>query len=192
MIDYNRKRHRDDDRHAYESSKRSSDHESRRNSDHDSRPVNKNDKSYDASGWWWLLFLKPVLIANHFCHSPRAYSLNSRRDVMLHSLVNLNIVFLVIVFWSVSTITFSDAGKESTISWEWWFWWWRGRWSKKKILALAIWFVLKILPSTWILDGQKELENINESYEMPTDYGRVVSFENGKNSILYFTLGLKF
>ncbi|KAI9086797.1 hypothetical protein K1719_031391 [Acacia pycnantha] len=36
--DYHRKRNRDDDRHAYESSKRSSDHESRRNSDHDSRP----------------------------------------------------------------------------------------------------------------------------------------------------------
>lgn len=36
--DYHKKRHRDDDRHAYESSKRSSDHESRRNSDHDSRP----------------------------------------------------------------------------------------------------------------------------------------------------------
>ncbi|GLT27508.1 hypothetical protein SLA2020_024990 [Shorea laevis] len=36
--DYPRKRHRDDDRHAYESSKRTADHESRRNSDQDSRP----------------------------------------------------------------------------------------------------------------------------------------------------------
>ncbi|KAK3043458.1 hypothetical protein RJ639_002037 [Escallonia herrerae] len=36
--DYNRKRHREDDRHALEMSKRTTDHESRRNSDHDSRP----------------------------------------------------------------------------------------------------------------------------------------------------------
>ncbi|KAL5864815.1 hypothetical protein ACOSQ3_002329 [Xanthoceras sorbifolium] len=36
--DYHRKRHRDDDRYANESSKRTSDHESRRNSDHESRP----------------------------------------------------------------------------------------------------------------------------------------------------------
>lgn len=38
--DYHRKRHREDDRHGHETSKRSSDYESRRNSDHDSRPVN--------------------------------------------------------------------------------------------------------------------------------------------------------
>ncbi|XP_022762515.1 nuclear cap-binding protein subunit 2-like [Durio zibethinus] len=36
--DYHRKRHRDDDRYARESSKRTSDHEPRRDSDHDSRP----------------------------------------------------------------------------------------------------------------------------------------------------------
>ncbi|KAJ4729755.1 Nuclear cap-binding protein subunit 2 [Melia azedarach] len=36
--DYHRKRHREDDRHGHETSKRSSDYESRRNSDHDSRP----------------------------------------------------------------------------------------------------------------------------------------------------------
>ncbi|KAK9225641.1 hypothetical protein WN943_010683 [Citrus x changshan-huyou] len=36
--DYQRKRHREDDRHAHETSKRSADFESRRNSDHDSRP----------------------------------------------------------------------------------------------------------------------------------------------------------
>ncbi|XP_057455550.1 nuclear cap-binding protein subunit 2 [Lotus japonicus] len=36
--DYHRKRHRDDDHHTNESSKRTSDHESRRNSDHESRP----------------------------------------------------------------------------------------------------------------------------------------------------------
>ncbi|KHG20168.1 Nuclear cap-binding subunit 2 -like protein [Gossypium arboreum] len=36
--DYHRKRHRDDDRYARESSKRNSDHESRRASDHDARP----------------------------------------------------------------------------------------------------------------------------------------------------------
>ncbi|XP_057468113.1 nuclear cap-binding protein subunit 2-like [Actinidia eriantha] len=36
--DYNRKRHREDDRHGPEISKRSSDHESRRNPDPDSRP----------------------------------------------------------------------------------------------------------------------------------------------------------
>ncbi|KAH9743840.1 nuclear cap-binding protein subunit 2 [Citrus sinensis] len=35
---YQRKRHREDDRHAHETSKRSADFESRRNSDHDSRP----------------------------------------------------------------------------------------------------------------------------------------------------------
>lgn len=48
MIDYYRKRHRDDDRHIHESSKRNSDHESRRNTDHESRPVfstNINDTS---------------------------------------------------------------------------------------------------------------------------------------------------
>jgi hypothetical protein len=37
--DYNRKRHRDDDRHGHETSKRTSDNESRRSSDHESRPV---------------------------------------------------------------------------------------------------------------------------------------------------------
>lgn len=36
--DYQRKRHRDDDGHGHETSKRTSDHESRRISDHDSRP----------------------------------------------------------------------------------------------------------------------------------------------------------
>ncbi|GAY65469.1 hypothetical protein CUMW_241310 [Citrus unshiu] len=36
--DYQRKRHREDDRHAHETSKRSADFESRRNSDPDSRP----------------------------------------------------------------------------------------------------------------------------------------------------------
>ncbi|OMO91861.1 hypothetical protein COLO4_18047 [Corchorus olitorius] len=36
--DYYRKRHREDDRYAHGSSKRTFDHESRRNSDHDSRP----------------------------------------------------------------------------------------------------------------------------------------------------------
>ncbi|MBA0586388.1 hypothetical protein Gorai_017131 [Gossypium raimondii] len=36
--DYHRKRHRDDDHYARESSKRNSDHESRRASDHDARP----------------------------------------------------------------------------------------------------------------------------------------------------------
>ncbi|KAE8670139.1 Nuclear cap-binding protein subunit 2 [Hibiscus syriacus] len=36
--DYHRKRHRDDDRHGREASKRNSDHESRRTSDRDSRP----------------------------------------------------------------------------------------------------------------------------------------------------------
>ncbi|KAG6604891.1 nuclear cap-binding protein subunit 2-like [Cucurbita pepo subsp. pepo] len=35
---HHRKRHRDDDRHAHESSKRTSDFESRRNSNHESRP----------------------------------------------------------------------------------------------------------------------------------------------------------
>ena len=39
-LDYhNRKRYRDDDRHAHESSKRTSDYDSRRNPDHESRPV---------------------------------------------------------------------------------------------------------------------------------------------------------
>ncbi|XP_015874363.3 nuclear cap-binding protein subunit 2 [Ziziphus jujuba] len=36
--DYHRKRHRDDDRHSYEASKRNSGHDSRKNADHDSRP----------------------------------------------------------------------------------------------------------------------------------------------------------
>lgn len=39
-LDYHhRKRYRDDDRHAHESSKRTSDYESRRNSNYESRPV---------------------------------------------------------------------------------------------------------------------------------------------------------
>ncbi|XP_022943539.1 nuclear cap-binding protein subunit 2-like isoform X2 [Cucurbita moschata] len=37
---HNRKRYRDDDRHAHESSKRTSDYDSRRNPDHESRPKN--------------------------------------------------------------------------------------------------------------------------------------------------------
>lgn len=38
-LDYQRKRHREDDRFGPEITKRTSDHDSRRNSDHDSRPV---------------------------------------------------------------------------------------------------------------------------------------------------------
>lgn len=41
-LDYQRKRHREDDRFGPEITKRTSDHDSRRNSDHDSRPVNSS------------------------------------------------------------------------------------------------------------------------------------------------------
>lgn len=43
--DYHRKRHRDDDRHSYEASKRNSGHDLRKNSDHDSRPVISNNNT---------------------------------------------------------------------------------------------------------------------------------------------------
>ncbi|MBA0649064.1 hypothetical protein Goklo_016675 [Gossypium klotzschianum] len=42
--DYHRKRHRDDDHYARESSKRNSDHESRRASDHDATRPEKNPR----------------------------------------------------------------------------------------------------------------------------------------------------